>query len=987
MRGREQEWLLVANLLRHVSQGAGGTLLVEGEPGIGKSLLLAEAASAASGGGCTVIAGTADELSRFLPGGPLLAALRESPSAVAGQAGRHRLAGTPASIVQAVQQRFERQARIGPVLVCLDDLQWADPVTLLVLRLLPLHLASYPISWILARSDAEDEGGTGMLFDVLAGEGAMRIGLLPLLDDDVAGLIADAVGAEPDTALLRLASGAAGNPSLITDLVAGLLDEDAITVEAGRARLGTEMVPQRMQTVVRSRFDRLGSRSRQLVQTAAVIGRSFRLEDAAFMMGTSAADLLPAVDEAISARVLVATQEALSFRHRLVWRAITDSLPPPVRQALHSQFGEIMLARGSALQAASHLIEAAYSDDPRSVARLDQALAEVRPESPAAAADLAVRALDLTEPEDTQRFSRSASAAEALADVGRLAEADRVIRDALAQPMPGRHQARLRCALAGVLHLRGLDAQATAEAEKILAEPGLPRRVRDRARIALLQTLAHGRDNRRGVGLAREIREAPEGHTREARVAALIVLAVIRWDEGRMADGLALCEEAVLLASQNPPDIRLPQARLTLAARLVDLRRFADAARLLRAVGEKSDAFADLEMTAGPALLRARMALAQGQLDDAVAEAQTACRIADALGAAACGEEASEVLTAVALRRGDLDGARALAAGQGEPFQLTSRHVQLRRDLAVAQVAEAKDGPAAAMPLLSGTYEALAEHRFSLISEPATAPWLVRVAVAAARPPLAERTTFVADEIARANPGFSTMTAAAEHARGILDVDPGRLKRAWMLHEDPWAGGSAAEDLGLLHLDREAREEAIACLDGALDCYQRADAGRDMARVRRRLRRMGVRRRHWKARRRPAVGWESLTETERAISELVCQGLSNHEVANRQYLSVHTVAFHLRQVFRKLGISSRVELARIATEQVRGGQASQLRTARLEDAGPCLARDAWANEGPAAERQPRGRGRRAAQCRRRQAPALPATPQFARRVKPLITAT
>jgi DNA-binding CsgD family transcriptional regulator len=68
------------------------------------------------------------------------------------------------------------------------------------------------------------------------------------------------------------------------------------------------------------------------------------------------------------------------------------------------------------------------------------------------------------------------------------------------------------------------------------------------------------------------------------------------------------------------------------------------------------------------------------------------------------------------------------------------------------------------------------------------------------------------------------------------------------------------------------------------------------------------------------VGWASLTDTERAISELVSHGLSNQEVANRKYVSVHTVAFHLRQIFRKLGISSRVELARIAVENAPAGR-------------------------------------------------------------------
>ncbi len=118
----------------------------------------------------------------------------------------------------------------------------------------------------------------------------------------------------------------------------------------------------------------------------------------------------------------------------------------------------------------------------------------------------------------------------------------------------------------------------------------------------------------------------------------------------------------------------------------------------------------------------------------------------------------------------------------------------------------------------------------------------------------------------------------------------------------------------LLTLPDGPQAGAVACLDDALAGYRRAGAARDTARVRRRLRRLGVRRRHWATHEGPEVGWESLTDTERAISELVSHGLSNQEVADRKFVSVHTVAFHLRQVFRKLGISSRVELTRIAVE-------------------------------------------------------------------------
>ena len=77
---------------------------------------------------------------------------------------------------------------------------------------------------------------------------------------------------------------------------------------------------------------------------------------------------------------------------------------------------------------------------------------------------------------------------------------------------------------------------------------------------------------------------------------------------------------------------------------------------------------------------------------------------------------------------------------------------------------------------------------------------------------------------------------------------------------------------------------------------------------------VGVRRRHWTNTERPVSGWGSLTDTERTVAGLVAEGLTNPQVAARMFLSRHTVDFHLRQVFRKLQVASRVELARQVVE-------------------------------------------------------------------------
>ena len=169
-------------------------------------------------------------------------------------------------------------------------------------------------------------------------------------------------------------------------------------------------------------------------------------------------------------------------------------------------------------------------------------------------------------------------------------------------------------------------------------------------------------------------------------------------------------------------------------------------------------------------------------------------------------------------------------------------------------------------------------------------------------------------EISRANPGMPLFLAWADHAAGVFGGDHARLERAFALHDDPWARASAAEDLGALAVDVR-RKAAVSWLDRALDAYVSSGAERDAARIRHKLRRLGVRRKHWHAMKRPETGWESLTQTERSVAGLVATGLTNQQVADQMFISTHTVAFHLRQVFRKLSIRSRVELARAAVER------------------------------------------------------------------------
>ena len=193
-------------------------------------------------------------------------------------------------------------------------------------------------------------------------------------------------------------------------------------------------------------------------------------------------------------------------------------------------------------------------------------------------------------------------------------------------------------------------------------------------------------------------------------------------------------------------------------------------------------------------------------------------------------------------------------------------------------------------------------------------PQLVRIAVAVGDEELAEHTIEQAERRCELNPGVVSFKAAAAHARGLWHVRHRDLQTAASLFATgprPLATASALEDLGRLQASAGATDNAIASLDRALVIDAQAGASWDAARVRGRLRQLGVRRRIVVSER-PATGWEALTSAEAAVAQLVSEGKTNREIAETMFISPHTVNTHLRHIFDKLGVNSRVSLTRMA---------------------------------------------------------------------------
>jgi DNA-binding CsgD family transcriptional regulator len=192
---------------------------------------------------------------------------------------------------------------------------------------------------------------------------------------------------------------------------------------------------------------------------------------------------------------------------------------------------------------------------------------------------------------------------------------------------------------------------------------------------------------------------------------------------------------------------------------------------------------------------------------------------------------------------------------------------------------------------------------------------LARIARATQDDALAQLALSTSQRRAELNPGIHSIAAAAAHVRGLLERNHADLREAVALFEGTPRRlelAAALEDLGA-ELTATDRDAAIDVLGRTLALYTELGASWDARRVRSRLRELGVRRRLVTTEPETS-GWAAMTTSELTVARLVAEGLTNREVAERLFVSPHTVNSHLRHVFSKLGINSRVELARLVRD-------------------------------------------------------------------------
>ena len=919
VRGRDGELTALGQHLDQLLSGIGSVVLVEGGAGMGKSRLLGELAEMARRLSIRVGAGAADPGDTVVQLSVLMEALFEGPSPILERTALGDAHASPEQrywLLQDLEALLEGAALEGPLLVCLDDLQWADSGTAAALRSLPSRLATVPIGWVVALRPGQGSAQIRSAVDFLADQGAAKISLGPLDQAGVAQIATDVLGAEPDSELLKMAERPAGSPFLLVELLSGLREEGLVRVESGRAELVEWRLPDRVSHSMRLRLERMSESARQVATVAAALGRRFSLDDVAAMLSRSPSELLTSVDELIQADLLAERDGRLMFGHDLTLEAVRASIPGSVRRSLDRQAASVLLARGALpVEVATQLAESASPGDEVAIATLFKAAEALGATDPGAAADLSQRALELAPRRHPLRGPLVAQTAVWLHAAGRGEEAKVFADTALHQAFPPEQEAEVRLSIAGMF---AISPDVRAEAcRHALALPGLPANLRARLLALLFHNLVTaGRFDEARVMLE-EVKLAVQGCDDVAAQFALeLAQSGLMYADEDFPAALPMVERALRTGLRTNDDTR---GHLTYQWRC-DLLTMVD--RLDESIQMSTEGVASAQRDRqGWAISifetgRGRQLLQMGRLADAAAALEgqlpvdTAAHIVSVLDAAGV-----VALGRVAIHMGDPGLSRQ--AREIAQVMIDQSAPSVRRHAAwlLALQEMAGGDPARAHEWLRAFGD---EERMSIVPlfpmDVADEARLIHIALAAQDDELAAHAADAARCRAQRNPQIRSIAAAAAHAQGLLDHNRKDLAEAVALYQGgprPLACAAALEDLGVATVDEGDTDEAVEVFGRALELFAQAGAAWDAGRVRGRLRALGVRRRLVAAQR-PGRGWAAMTDSEFAVARLVAQGLTNREVAERLFVSQHTVSGHLRHVFAKLEVNSRVELSRLA---------------------------------------------------------------------------
>ncbi|MFI9543798.1 response regulator transcription factor [Streptomyces sp. NPDC052016] len=919
VRGRAAEQERITQWVRRlIHRRAGGVLWIEGPADVGKSRMLACAADEAAWAGARVLVGAGLAGGEMAPLAPLLDALTHDVDDFAhGLRIRSFQRNVPYWLVQEIRNRLRVLTRDQPVALLLDDLQDCDELTLLTVRTLTVQLADLPVLWVLAaRAHGERPAVEALRRNLLTGRAA-HLELLPLAEAAVREMAQDLLGSRAVEAAPYLGY-LDGLPGAVRHVCAYLASEPPAT---GPGSLGT---PGHEQTVVAAavsrRLNQLSDDGRQLVQITAVLGESLSARHLARVLGRSESALLRPLREVLAARLLSTDEDRLAFRHALVRQTVSATLPRPVRQSVRRRSVDLQLRAGvPAASVAAELGDVAEPGDTRALEILRTAARELAPVSPCAAVGHLRRAVALAQGVPQERQRLAAELIPLLWQVGEVGQARDLAHEVLqAPPDPVAHaEACLQLVRMGSqfrlprpdMHLRFVHRRRD-----------VPVPLKDQLlSMTLLSELLTGDAEEAGGGMSDALMRTRGVHA-VSELTLRTVQSMSACHRQNWGDALKHSDGAVaniahldLVHGSTLPEVALSTSWHASVLSLAGHDRAAlelvdDGLRAAEARGRR--AFLPLWRTA-----RARLLLDAGRLADAAGQLAAAEALVATTGLPSTGEASALcTLVQVARRLGD-EAAMEKCVTRADAY-LSGDDPHQRRVGAWLTVVTAAHRVERMTPEHLSLAAACLQRGFvhALCADPGDVVVLVRVALHSGQRDIATATVEFAEHRARRNPGFALFQAAAAHARGLLDGDRDRLLTATELYGDarPLLKAGALADTG--ELMPEAGE-ARTCFEQALELYDSCGAHQESGHLRNRLRKPGIRS-AGAVSRAPEAAWRGLTPAELGVVRLIAHGATNREAAQRLFLSPHTVNTHLRHAFDKLGVRSRVQLARLYLREV-----------------------------------------------------------------------
>jgi DNA-binding CsgD family transcriptional regulator len=926
--GRDSEMATLTGLMRQVARGRGSSVLIEGEPGIGKSALVRAAVAGAPEAGCQVFWGAGDELGQALPLLPFLDGLRVREAStnprrttivqlLRGEVAADRGADVPAVLAEQLLALVAEQCAVQPTILVVDDLQWADQASITLWGRLARSARQVPLLLIGMMRPAPQRDDLLALRRVV--DDAARLQLTGLTGAVAADLVAVLAGGRPDDNLLRLAGGAAGNPLYLTELVAALARSSSLTItEAGAAELAGDSAPGSLSAAIADRLGFVAGPVREVLRAAALLGMEFAVPDLAIVLGRSVADLIPAVDEACAVGVLAESGHGLGFRHPLIRAALYDDMPAPVRAAWHRDAGRALAEAGAPpdrvarqmLRAVGRPGDPAEPVDEWMLDWLARTTDPLVSQAPGVAAELLTRAV-ASSPAGSARHGWLASRlADALYRTGDRAEAEQVADRALEHATEPDLLVDLHWTLAQCRMLAGESAESLATLERALASPGLSARHRARLLVLAARTHSHlGEVEKAGQVATSALAAASEASDNWAMGWALHALTLVTSVQGHMTDALPLFDRALTVTQSDPAltDLRL-LLQINKAVTLGCLDQYEQA---FAAAGQARE-LADQVGTA-MRLSQAHGALGQllfetGRWDDALAEVEILPENLKEPGAACCDLGIAAV---IGFHRGEISAARRhLAAAVPHAKRIGHRPIgslALGRSLDCEHAGALPEALAALTAGFVNSTEDLGEIEDLLADGVRLATETGDLSTAQA---LAGHAAALAD-----GSEIPHRQANAFYCRGLLEHDATRLLASAERYDEagrPLLSAKALEAAAGHFVDAGDRGQARDAFTRAVEVYTSLGAASDVARVQATFRAHGIRRGPHAKHRRAQSGWDSLTATEIKIAAFVQEGVSNPEIAARLMLSRRTVATHVSHILKKLDVHSRTDIAREA---------------------------------------------------------------------------